>query len=112
MKQPTIKPRVIKFNEFPPHVAMMDGTWNPSIVAAIKAMNKGTASAPQQQIVLNWLMSEMGRVNDIPYFPGASGDRDTAFALGRQFVARHIQRAIVTSFETLTGKPTSGENPQ
>jgi hypothetical protein len=53
------------------------------VVGAFKALHRGEAEPHQQQIALQWLVREAcGKA----YFPYHPNDRDTAFALGRQFV--------------------------
>ena len=54
------------------------------VAASIKALHAGEASAHQQQTALAWIVREAGGK---AYFPYAGSDRDTAFALGRLFVA-------------------------
>lgn len=55
-----------------------------AVAAAIKALHAGEASAHQQQLALQWIVREAGGK---AYFPYQSNERDTAFALGRLFVA-------------------------
>ncbi len=55
-----------------------------SVVAAVKALHDGTALPHQQQLALQWIVREAcGKA----HFPYHQNDRDTAFALGRVFVA-------------------------
>lgn len=54
------------------------------VAAAIKALHAGEASPYQQQVALTWIVREAGGKAYFPYHPG---DRDTAFMLGRLFVA-------------------------
>ena len=37
--------------------------------------------------------------------------RDTSFAEGRRFVGLQLRRVVSSSFEALTGKKQTGENP-
>lgn len=64
-------------------------------VAAIQALNTGTADADQQKRALEWILRqacEYGAGYE-PYRSDADGgERETSFALGRQFVARQILR--------------------
>ena len=72
----------------PPHV-------EPADAAAIQALAKGTASADQQRRALDWIVLQAARTYDLAYRPGAvEGERDTNFALGRQFVGQQIVKAI------------------
>jgi hypothetical protein len=54
-----------------------------AVAAAFKALHAGEASGHQQQIALQWLVREACGKAHFPYHPS---DRDTVFALGRQFV--------------------------
>lgn len=56
-----------------------------AVAAAFKALHAGQASGHQQQLALQWLVREACGKAHFPYH----GDRthDTAFALGRLFVA-------------------------
>lgn len=54
-----------------------------AVAAAFKALHAGEASPHQQQLALEWLVREAcGKA----HFPYHATDRDTVFALGRQFV--------------------------
>jgi len=54
------------------------------VATAIKALHRGDASEHQQKLALEWIVREAcGKA----YFPYHPNDRDTAFALGRLFVA-------------------------
>ncbi len=62
--------------------------WAPPIlelveVAAIQAVAKGNASAEQQMRAMRVIVEKICRRYDMPYCPGAAGERDTNFALGR-----------------------------
>lgn len=58
-----------------------------AVAAAIKALHAGEASPHQQQIALQWIIREAAGKASFAYH---ASDRDTAFALGRQFVAEQI----------------------
>lgn len=54
-----------------------------AVVAAFRAIHAGEAAPHQQQMAFQWLIREAcGKA----YFPYHASDRDTVFALGRQFV--------------------------
>lgn len=53
---------------------------------ALKALRDGTATAEQQHRALGWLLFALGNRRQ-PYM---ANDRDTAYALGMQQVARQI----------------------
>ena len=55
-----------------------------AVAAAIKALHAGQASGHQQQTALQWIVREAGGKAHFPYHPS---ERETAFALGRLFVA-------------------------
>jgi hypothetical protein len=55
-----------------------------AVVAAIQALHAGEATPHQQQTALAWIVREAGGKASFPYH---GSDRDTAFALGRLFVA-------------------------
>lgn len=58
-----------------------------AVVAAIKALHAGQATEHQQQLALQWIIREAAGKAHFPYH---ASDRDTAFALGRYFVAEQI----------------------
>lgn len=58
-----------------------------AVAAAIKALHAGQASEHQQQLALQWIIREAAGKAHFPYH---ATDRDTAFALGRYFVAEQI----------------------
>lgn len=58
-----------------------------AVAAAFKALHQGEASGHQQQIALQWLVREAcGKA----HFAYHASDRDTVFALGRQFVGELV----------------------
>lgn len=90
-----------------------DGKWPTPIVAALKAFGKGEARPDQQITALNFIIENLAGTYDLSFRPDdKGGERDTAFAEGRKYVGLQLRRVIAQPFETLTGKPTSGENPQ
>jgi hypothetical protein len=68
------------------------------VAASVKALHAGTASPHQQQTALNWIVSEAGGKAFFPYQPDP---HDTAFALGRLFVADAIVGLINADLSTL-----------
>lgn len=56
---------------------------------AFKALRDGNATSEQQQRALGWIFFASGYRND-PFRAGPDGDRLTAYATGRQIVARQI----------------------
>ena len=73
-----------------------NSTWMPPAyevadAAAIQALLNGTAEEHQQKRALKWIIEVACATYDLPYRPGAiEGERDTTFALGRQFVGQQI----------------------
>jgi uncharacterized protein YycO len=59
-------------------------------VAAIQALVAGVANEGQQRTAVAWIITKAGAAYDQSYFSGPGGDRDTAFAEGRRFVANSI----------------------
>ena len=58
-----------------------------AVAGAFKALHAGEASAHQQQLALQWLIREACLKAHFAYHPN---DRDTVFALGRQFVGELV----------------------
>lgn len=58
-----------------------------AVATAIRALHDGTANSHQQQLALQWIVRDAGGKAQFPYH---ATDRDTAFALGRLFVADQI----------------------
>lgn len=61
----------------------------------MRALYSNTANEGQQRIALDWIMSEAARVTDLAYFEGEDGQRDTDFALGRQYVGHAIREMLI-----------------
>ena len=67
--------------------------WEIADVSAIQAVSKGTATPEQQIRALDYIQYAIAAFDDLPYRPGAGdGDRDTAFACGKYFVAHQIDK--------------------
>lgn len=79
------KPRTLKALAAPAADEAAPVTY--ALAIAIRALRDGTATAHQQQAVLEWIVSEASAKR---YFPYRGNDRDTAFALGRLFVGEQI----------------------
>ncbi|HEY9064721.1 MAG TPA: hypothetical protein VIO33_07030 [Burkholderiaceae bacterium] len=78
----TTKPTKLKALERPAADAMPEVPL--AVATAVKALHNGVASEHQQRIALQWIVREAcGKA----HFPYHSTERDTAFALGRLFVA-------------------------
>lgn len=58
--------------------------------AAFRACSLGEATPEQQRLAVEFLVYDVCARYDQPYRPGPDGDRDTAFACGRQWVGQQI----------------------
>lgn len=72
--------------------------WAPPMIdlpelAALQAVARGNATADQQQRAMRFIVERICQRYEMPYCPGANGERDTAFALGRMCAG-----TILTSF--------------
>lgn len=65
-------------------------------MAAVRACASKVATPGQAFIALNWIINEVCLTYDQPYRPGADGDRETAFACGRQFCGQQIVKVMKT----------------
>lgn len=64
-------------------------------IRAIQALQRGDASAEQQQHALKWIVEVAAATYDMPYRPGGEdGRRDTDFACGRAFVGHNIVKML------------------
>jgi len=76
----------------------------------MQALAKGTASAHQQRVALDWIMYRASNYLDEPYRPGGDeGSRDTVFALGRAFVGRQIAKLLNVNLSVLARGGKDGE---
>ena len=60
-------------------------------VHAIQALHKGDASPDQQQRALKWLIEKACGTYEFNFYPT---DRETAFALGREFVGQQTIKLL------------------
>jgi len=68
------------------------------IALAMHALRDGVASQDQQQMALQWILGEACAKMHFPYH---GTDRDTAFALGRRFVADQITGLFTIDMKAL-----------
>lgn len=68
--------------------------YEPVVMAGLKALQAGNASAHQQQRVLKWLIEEASGCYEFHYYPS---ERDTAFALGRAFPGQQVVKLLNTN---------------
>jgi len=66
-------------------------TYTRADVSAIQALQRGNASADQQQRALQWLINNASRAYDLEYRPDS---RDHAFASGMRFVGLSIIKLL------------------
>lgn len=64
-----------------------------SEVAALQAVAAGSATADQQQRAMRVIVEKICLRYEMPYVPGADGERDTCLGLGRMRAG-----TIITSF--------------
>ena len=62
--------------------------WDIPVVSAAQALQRGEATAQQQQEFLHWLINQACATYDISF--QIEGDRETAFAEGRRFVGANV----------------------
>jgi hypothetical protein len=72
-------------------------------VSAIQALHRGDATEDQQQRALRWLIEKAAGTYEFNFYPT---DRETAFALGREFVGQQVVKMLKLSVSGLMKKPT------
>lgn len=71
--------------------------WEPSIATAFQALARGDCPGHLQQAAVRWLLEECCKTYDQPFRPGGpEGERDTTFALGKQWVGQQVVKLINT----------------
>ena len=73
-----------------------------SDISAIQAMCRGEATADQQLMALRWIIDCVCKTYDEPY--RSASDRDTTYALGKQYVGRTIVKATKLSINALKAR--------
>lgn len=68
---------------------------------AFKAMAAGNASPEQQKLVMSVMLYKISAVDDLAYRPN---QRDTDFALGKQFVGQQINALVNADYQALRAK--------
>jgi len=64
------------------------GHAEPADISALQALERGDADEFQQRRALSWIVYQASGMYEFNYWPNS--ERDTAFALGRQFVGQQI----------------------
>lgn len=59
-------------------------------VVALKALAQGNATSDQQTRALKFIVEKIAGTYEEVYCPGADGDRNTAYALGKRRVGTYI----------------------
>lgn len=78
--------------------ALQPVEWTNADANAAQAMERGDATAEQQRRFMAWLLHSAAGLNEVSYRPGGlEGDRDTAFAEGRRFVALQVRKLLLVN---------------
>lgn len=76
--------------------------WDLADASAIQALHRGEATPDQQQRALKWIIESAAGTYDMPYRPGGDdGNRDTLFALGKQFVGQQVVKLLKLNLSAL-----------
>lgn len=75
-------------------------------ILAVRALLNGTADKDQQKIATDWILFEVCRRKDNPFQPGADGERDTNFELGRHFCGVQIANCLDDAYLERVRKET------
>lgn len=68
-----------------------------AVTVALQALARGEADGQQQKLALDWIIKEAAGAYDMAFWPGIDGQRNTDFALGRQFVGYQIVKELSLS---------------
>lgn len=72
-------------------------------LGALQALNRGDASAAQQQRALDWMIKSAGMIGGLSY---GDSDRMTSFNEGRRFVAICLIEMVKTPFDVMKKSAT------
>ena len=76
-------------------------------VVAIKALANGSATPDQQKRALHFIIVDVSRADDEPYCPGADGERDTNYALGKRRVGTYLRSLLAADIRKFKdGQPS------
>lgn len=76
--------------------------WQPEDAHAVQAVAHGRASEEQQRRAMNFIVHSLCGTYDMQFRPGGrEGDRDTCFALGRDFVGKQLIKFINLNLSAL-----------
>jgi len=74
-----------------PNIPNLPADYDEYDIRAIQALATGTANEGQQKRALDWILKKACLISHINYY---ETDRDTAFALGREFVGHSIVKIM------------------
>ena len=74
--------------------------------SAVQALHRGEASADQQQRVLRWIIERAAGTYEFNFYPT---DRETAFALGREFVGQQLVKLLKINVSDLRRSENVGK---
>lgn len=70
-------------------------------VGALQALFRGNASAEQQKLALDYIITVLSGTYEEHYRPGEDGRRETDYALGRAFTGRQIVKLLKVNTDNL-----------
>lgn len=92
-RQPSQKKR----NPIDEHAPWKPAPYGIEEVGAIQALAGGTALPHQQKLALDWIINVAAGTYEAHFYPGAQGQRDTDYALGKANVGQQIVKLIKTN---------------
>lgn len=85
------KPKAVRrFVNKPPRPATEAPPVDPAVANALQALVRGDCPAHLQQKAMNFLIYDLCATYEPAFRPGTEGQRETDFALGKQFVGLAI----------------------
>ena len=97
--------------EVPPNAPYAPARLWSDIVYAVKALGAGEATKEQQGLLLQWVIIDVCKKDDMSYRPGGlEGDRDSAMAEGKRYVALQFLRALNMPLDKVA-EMRAAENP-
>lgn len=75
------------------------------VVWALKSLATGEAIKDEQSLAIRWIIHDLCKTYDMPYFPGPDGVRDGDFAKGKMHVGQQLIRLINMSPEDANKLP-------
>lgn len=76
--------------------------WDAPVVAALQAMERGTATPHQYQLALRWIVEGAAQTYERSFVPG--DEHATAFLEGRRDVGRQIVKLMSLKLDALKTK--------